>query len=200
VKTIEQAVHAADTAASGSAAKIYLYETWARADMAQTLAGSTAASGFDANYKTQMTTLANFYHDVYSRAAVVDGNVTGVAPVGEAWMRAYAEGVANQDPYVGTSPLPLLHYGINATNSPAITSADYAHPSAYGAYLSGLVIFQKMTGVDVRTLGGSEKAAVALGISSAVAVQLQTIAYEAVVNQSATPVNTAVADPCALAG
>lgn len=194
VKTIEGAVHGAN-----SAAKVYLYETWARSDMAQTLAGSTTATGFDANYKTQMATLVNFYHNVYNSAALRDGSIAGVAPAGEAWARAYSEGVANQDPYVGTSSLPLLFYGINATNNPAITSADYAHPSVYGAYLSALVLFQQMTGTDVRTFGGSEKAAVALGISSAVAVQLQTVAWESVTNESATPINQTV-DPCTLQG
>ena len=90
-----------------------------------------------------------------------------------------------------------MNYGINATNDPVITSADYSHPSIYGAYLSALVLFQQITGVDVRTLGSAEKAAASLGISAAIAAQLQTVAWETVTNESATPVNQTV-DPCTL--
>jgi len=190
VQTIEAAVHGA-----APSAKVYLYETWPRADMAQTLSGSTTAPGFAASYAVNLTALGNAYHNVYYRAAAADGKIAGVAPAGEVWMLAWVEGVANANPYTGTSSLPVFTYGVNATNNPVITSADYSHPSVYGAYASALVIFQQLTGVDVRTLGGSEKAAAALGISSAVAVQLQTVAWETVTQESATPVNQTV-DPC----
>ena len=106
VQTVEQAVHSADTAAAAAAAKIYLYETWPRADMAQTLAGSTTASGFATAYATALTNIGNAYHNVFYRAAAVDGQIAAVAPAGEAWTRAWAEGVANPNPYVGTSTLP----------------------------------------------------------------------------------------------
>jgi hypothetical protein len=198
VQTIEAAVHAADTTAGASAAKVYLYETWARADEATALSGAVSSPNFAANYATNLAAIGNFYHNVYNRAAASDGKVAGVAPVGEAWARAYAEGIASSNPNA-ISALPSLFYGINATNSPAITSPDYAHPSVYGAYLSALVLFQQVTGVDARTLGSAEKAAASLGITPAIAAQLQVIAYESVTNESATPINQTV-DPCTLAG
>jgi hypothetical protein len=197
VGTIEAGIHTADTAASASPAKIYLYETWARADEAAALSGPTSSPPFAANFAANITTLTNFYHNVYNRAATLDGKVTAVAPVGEAWARAYAEGAANEDPYVGTSALPSLWYGLNTVNNPVITSPDYLHPSIYGAYLAGLVLFEQITGVNSTTLGSGEKAAAALGISSAQATALQTIAHESVLNESATPINQTV-DPCTL--
>jgi hypothetical protein len=120
-----------------------------------------------------------------------------VAPAGEAWQRAWAQGLANPDPYV-PSTLPLLWYGINAVNDPAITAPDYLHPGIYGAYLSGLVLFQQISGVDARTLGHGERAAQQLGIPAALAVQLQQVAWQTVTQESPAPVNQ-TADPCTLA-
>lgn len=88
-----------------------------------------------------------------------------------------------------------LWYGINAVNDPSISSLDRYHPSIYGAYLSALVLFQRITGVDATTLGAGESAAASLGISQAIAVQLQQIASQAVTGASATLVN-ASPNPC----
>ena len=192
VQTIEQGVHGA-----APAARVYLYETWPRADMAQTLAGSPSAPGFAAAYAGALTTLGDAYHDVYYRAAALDGNIAAVAPAGEAWTRAWAEGLANSDPYAATAAGPSLWYGINAVNNPAISQPDYLHPSVYGAYLSGLVLFQQITGVDVRTLGAGESAAAQLGIAGPVAAQLQQAAWETVTQENPAPVNQTV-DPCSV--
>jgi hypothetical protein len=51
------------------------------------------------------------------------------------------------------------------------------------------VLFEKITGTDVRTFGGNEQAAASLGISPAIAVQLQQVAWESVTQQSNRPVN-----------
>ena len=88
--------------------------------------------------------------------------------MGEAWRRAWDDGLANPDPFQSSS-LPDLWYGINSVNDPPITKPDCLHPSVYGAYLSGLVLFVQMTGADVRTLGANERAAGRLGIPGAVA-------------------------------
>jgi hypothetical protein len=121
--------------------------------------------------------------------------IAGVAPAGEAWIRAWSEDVANPNPYTGSSTLPLLWYGLNATNDPPITVPDYLHPSIYGAYLSALVLFQQITEIDERQLGGNETAAVQLGIPADAAAQLQRVARESVTNENQTPVDQTV-DPC----
>ncbi|NKF23215.1 hypothetical protein [Solimonas marina] len=190
VQSIETSLH--NVAPS---ANVWLYETWPRADTAQTLAGSTSSSDFATNYADALQQLGDAYHDAYYRAAARDGDVAGVAPVGDAWMRAWAQGIAEPNPYTGSTGLPSLWYGINASNDPQISSADRYHPSIYGAYLSALVLFQRITGVEATTLGSGESAAASLGISPTIAVQLQQIASQTVSGADATLVN-ASPDPC----
>ncbi|WP_367866494.1 hypothetical protein [Pedobacter sp. WC2423] len=193
VQTIEKAVHTAS-----SAAKVYLYEPWPSADLAETMSGGNPdASGFSANYAANLMTLANANHNAYYSAASHDGNIAGVAPVGEAWVNAWAAKIANADPYLANSNLPILWYGMNKVNDPQISKPDYHHPNTYGAYLSGLVLFQQITGIDARTLGAQEKAASSLGIPSSVATQLQLIAWQTVTKESSQPINQTV-DPCTI--
>lgn len=191
VQSLEQAVHK-----KAPSAAIYLYETWPRADGAQSLAGDPSASGFDAAYAAALAQIGDAFHDAYYGAAARNGQITAVAPVGEAWQRAWAEGVANPNPYTVTSGLPSLWYGIQSTNDPAISSPDRYHPSIYGAYLSALVLFQQISGIDARTLGSGETAATSLGISSAIAVQLQKVAA-LTVEQANTALRNPGHDPCA---
>ncbi|MFI4979757.1 MAG: hypothetical protein ACHQIO_05365 [Nevskiales bacterium] len=192
VQTIEQGVHAAAPSAA-----IYLYETWPQGEWAQALAGAPTSSGFATAYANALAATGAAYHNVYYRAAALDGAIAAVAPAGEAWSRAWAEGIANPDPYAGTAPGPLLWYGIEAVNDPAISSPDYHHPGIDGAYLSALVLFQQIAGIDVRTLGSGETAATALGIPAAQAVQLQQVAWETVTQESSAPINQGV-DPCSV--
>jgi hypothetical protein len=121
------------------------------------------------------------YHNIFYSADAKDGHVAGVAASGDAWARAWAEGVAN--PACTPATLPMLWHG----------SGDCKHPSIYGAYLSALVHLEKITGVDPRTFGADEAAAKALGIASAVAVQLQKVAWETVTNESSAPLGGAEA-------
>ena len=181
VKTIEKGVHAVNPTAN-----IYLYETWARADEAENLGSST--------YSTNLTNLFTSYHNVFYRAAVLDGNIAGVAATGDAWQLAINNGVAMSNPYTSSTG-PFLWYGINATNNPTITSADEYHPSIYGAYLSALVLYGQITGQDPALLGATEQAAATLGISTTMAVQLQQIAHTQVYSGSTAPINQST-DPC----
>lgn len=190
VQTLEREVHGVAPAAA-----IYLYETWPRADAARSLAGDPSQAGFDADYAAALARLGNAYHDAYYRAAALDGGIRAVAPVGEAWQRAWAQGVAEANPYTGSSGRPSLWYGIKSVNDPLISAPDRYHPSVEGAYLAALVLFQQITDVDVRTLGGGEQAATSLGLAQNVAVQLQAIAWQSVNEENATLVN-ADADPC----
>jgi hypothetical protein len=58
--------------------------------------------------------------------------------------------------------------------------AGFHHPSKYGAYLNGLVLFETIAGMDVRRFGGQEQAARDLGIEEKIAVELQRVAWETI--------------------
>ncbi|QKG55300.1 PEP-CTERM sorting domain-containing protein [Hymenobacter sp. BRD128] len=153
---LEQAVHAASPRA-----KVYLYQTWARADQTY-----PAAKGYTGLPLDSMTT---DLHRAYYQEAAQDKNFAGVAPAGDAWLRAVRQGVADPNPYNAAEPGKIDLWG-----------RDHYHPSPYGAYLNACVVLAEVTGYDPRKLGAREQAAAALGIAPEVAVQLQKIAYEQV--------------------
>jgi hypothetical protein len=186
VQSIEEGVHQV-----APTANIYLYQTGAPADTAYE---DSYTSSFSASaYLNSLGQISDAYHDAYLSAAAQDGKIAGIAPAGDAWTRAWNEGVANPDPYGGSAPGVSLTFnyqpGSEPTTTDKPTDAGFHHPSIYGAYLSGLVLFEKITGTDVRTFGGNEQAAASLGISSAIAIQLQLVAWESVTQQSNQPVN-----------
>jgi len=194
VRTIEQGVHSV-----APNAKVYLYETWAPADTAYE---DSLSSPFSPSaYLSALATLTAAYHDAYVSAAMRDGHIAGIAHVGEAWSLAWSQVVANPDPYGGSASGVPLSFGYQAGSEPATrdvpTDAGYHHPSIYGAYLNGLVLFQKITGTDVRSFGAGEHAAGSLGIPANVAVQLQQVAWQSVAFENNQPVNPAI-DPCTL--
>ncbi|RQR38819.1 hypothetical protein DIE23_03395 [Burkholderia sp. Bp9143] len=165
--------------AAAPQARIYLYETWPRADLAKVLAGELGSAGFHARYVDRLAELVAAYRDAFDGARRTDPAIAAVAPVGRAWQRAWTTGVADPDPYA-PSGAPLLWYGIRAQNDPPISRPDYLHPGVLGAYLSALVLFQQIAGVDVRTLGPREQAAVQLGIAPDMAARLQAVASDTV--------------------
>jgi hypothetical protein len=179
VETIERGVHAA-----APHADVYLYSTWAPADTAYT---NTTAGGelFSADkFLQSLATLTTAYRDAYISAAIQDRHIRDIAPVGDAWARAWHEGVANPDPYSGSAPGVSLSFNYQPGSEPATvdtpTDAGFHHPSKYGAYLSGLVLFETITQIDVRAFGEREQAAAELGIAPQTAVELQRIAWESV--------------------
>jgi len=193
--------------AAAPQARIYLYETWPSADRAKALAGAPGSDGFRARYLERIADIVAAYRDAFERARRTDPSIVAVAPVGRAWQRAWATGVADPDPYV-PSGAPLLWYGMRAQGDPPISRPDYLHPGVPGAYLSALVLFQQIAGIDVRTLGPREQAAAQLGIAPDLAVKLQAVASDTVRHEradagTATDVDsgaTAMAgrsDPCA---
>ena len=188
VATIEAGVHAV-----APTAKIFLYETWPRADEAEALGAST--------YSANLTALANQYHNVYYSAMTNDGKIADVAAAGDAWLAAINAGIVSANPYTTTTG-NFLWFGYSATSNPSTSSSspDEMHPSIYGAYLSSLVLFYRITGVDPRTLGGSELAAASLGISSTMAVSLQQQAYTQVTTGTSAPINQTVTNPCTVTG
>ncbi|MBR8222857.1 hypothetical protein [Burkholderia ambifaria] len=165
--------------AAAPQARVYLYETWPRADLAKALAGEPGSDGFHARYVERLADIVAAYRNAFDRARRTDPSIAAVAPVGRAWQRAWATGVADPDPYV-RSGAPLLWYGMRARNDPPISRPDYLHPGVSGAYLSALVLFQQIAGVDVRTFGPREQAAAQLGIAPDLAARLQAVASDTV--------------------
>ena len=103
----------------------------------------------------------------YDQAAHGVPGVKGVAPVGEAWIRAFHSQVADPDPYDGIEPGQVDLWG-----------ADHYHASTAGYYLSALVLFGSISGRDPRWLGEQECAAAELGLPAQHARALQHIAAE----------------------
>jgi hypothetical protein len=155
VASLEQAIHAAN-----SNAQVYLYQTWARADLTYPTGASYAGLPVDS--------MTQDLHRGYAQAATLDGHIMAVAPVGDAWLQAITAGLAERNPY---SPV---------AGQIDLWASDYLHPSAWGSYLNACVLFYQLTGTDPRTLGASEQAAGALGIAPATAVALQQVAYQQV--------------------
>jgi hypothetical protein len=197
VQTAEEGIHA-----ERRDANVYLYSTWAPADTAYQLAIKSGSS-FDTEYLKALATLTAAYHDAYVSAALRDGHIAAIAPVGDAWARAWVEGVANPDPYSGKAPGVALSFDYQPNSEPLTrdvpTDAGYHHPSIYGAYLNGLVLFQTITGYDVRLFGPREKAAAALGISGDIAIQLERVAWETVRQRNLQKIDTG-ADLCTQPG
>ncbi len=179
VQTIEQGVH---TAAPD--ADVYLYATWAPADTAYLDTTADGEAFSPDGFLKSLAELTVAYRSAYQTAADRDGHIRAIAPVGDAWALAWLEGVANPDPYYGAAPGVSLSFNYQPGSEPSTknvaTDAGYHHPSLYGAYLSGLVLFETITRMDVRRFGAEEQAAAKLGIAGNVAVQLQRVAWETV--------------------
>jgi len=174
VKTVEQGVHTAN-----SVAKVYLYESWARADETESYATSSSTT-----FASAQSAITTSLHNVFYEAMSKDGNIAGVAPAGDAWLSEINTGGSymTQNPYGysytgGLSP--FLWYLYQSTSNPSTTSTspDYLHPSVYGAYLNALVLYEEITGLNSTLLGSGESAAATLGISGSIIAQLQGIAH-----------------------
>jgi hypothetical protein len=90
-----------------------------------------------------------------------------VIPVGQAFTRAIAAGLADPNPYDGFEPGKIN-----------LWAPDNYHASAYGYYLEALTIFGQVTGRDPRSLGANEHVARDLGIAADTAATLQRVAAE----------------------
>ena len=98
--------------------------------------------------------------------------VSDVIPVGEAWIRAVDSGVADPNPYDGTSAgqIDLWAY-------------DHYHASAFGYYIEALMVFADLTHLDPRSLGSREQAGFELGFSPQQASALQAVAFQQLVSE-----------------
>jgi PEP-CTERM motif len=138
---------------------ISLTATWSRADLTYVtpspwLGAPITQMGIDVDAGYRFAAAAN--------ASVVDR----VNPVGLAWNTAFTSGLADTNPYDGI--------GAGQIN---LWASDSYHASNYGYYLHALTVFGMVTGIDPRTLGAAESAAVELGFDPNVTVALQNIAW-----------------------
>ena len=136
---------------------VYLLATWTRADQIYPTDG--AWSG-----KPIYAMALDLRRAADEIAREVPG-IAGVIPVGQAWNRAFACGVADPDPYDGI-----------AAGQINLWAYDHYHASIAGYYLESLVVFGAITGIDPGTLGGNERAADQLGLSVEQASALQEVA------------------------
>lgn len=144
VGTLEADVHAANPAA-----RVYLLQTWARADQVYRTPGGRWAGR---TLEAMQADLRAAYAQAATRAACI----AGVLPVGDAALRAVQEGVADRDPYDGIKPGQVN-----------LWADDSYHLSAWGSYLEALVIFGQLTGRDPASLGAASRAGRELGLSAA---------------------------------
>jgi hypothetical protein len=149
-------------------ARIYYQATWSRADL--TYLKPSPWKG------KPIAAMARDVRAGYDRARAVSKSVRGVLPVGEAWNRAMEAGVADPNPYDGV-----------AFGKVDLWGWDQYHASAAGYYLSALVIFGAVTGMDPRTFGEREVAAYELGLSPAQARGLQKAAYDQLKSEGLMP-------------
>lgn len=151
--------------ARNPAVDIRLAATWTRADQTYRTGGHW--------YGKPVTAMADDLHAAADRARAANPSVAGVVPVGQAWNRAMTTGVADPNPYdgIGYGQLDLWAY-------------DHYHASVAGYYLSALVTFGAITGIDPTTLGAKEKGADELGLSDAQAAALQRVARDTLANGS----------------
>lgn len=141
------------------AVEVNLMATWSRADQTYLPTGHW--------YGQPISAMQADVQAGYEQAALASPLVNDrVIEVGAAWNRAMETGVADPNPYDGITP--------GMVN---LWTTDEYHASQYGSYLEALTIFGTLTGVDPRSLGANEQAAMDLGIAPDVAVSLQNVAY-----------------------
>lgn len=138
---------------------VHLMSTWSRADLTYRPTGHW--------YGRPITAMADDLRIAADRARAATPGVASVLPVGQAWNRAFATGIADANPYDGIAfgQLDLWSY-------------DQYHASIAGYYLEALIVFGRVTGVDPRILGRAETAADELGLSEVEAVALQKVARD----------------------
>lgn len=138
---------------------IHLTATWARPDLVYPPGQPWSGKS--------LTAMTADLRRAYDKAAAASPHVASVIPVGEAFDRAVAKGVADGNPYDGIAP-----------NQVNLWTYDHYHGSTYGYYLEALMVFGRLTGKDPLSLGPRETSARELGLSPDQATALQQIAHE----------------------
>ena len=154
--------------------EIHLMATWSRADQVYLPQGAWAGKPIE--------TMARDIRAAYDQAATAAG-AKGVIPVGQAWNRAIAGGIADANPYDGIEAGKIN-----------LWTTDHYHASDRGYYLEALVIFGHLTGRDPRSLGENECSGYELGLSRDEVKKLQQVAFDEL-----AAAGSAAAAPLALA-
>jgi len=140
--------------------EIYPTATWSRPDETYPDDGAWHGEPIEA--------MGEDVRAAYDMLATTTGGITRINPVGEAFARAWQDGVSDANPYDGVEvdKLDLWTY-------------DHYHASAAGYYLEALVVFGNVTGMDPRFLGSGECSGFELGFSADQVAALQEVAVEA---------------------
>lgn len=192
-------------------AKIYLMQTWARPDMVEahkcvdddksTMNGApmvdptcgngsngSATTGMNNLYYTAKATtqqnLADMTADLYSAFTSLAGvkrlsgeaRYAGVLPVGNAFQQGVNSGAVKGSGFYKADGT----YDASGTKM-NLWFLDNTHASVYGYYLSALVSFGMITGLDPSRFGGLDRAAADLAITRDEAKILQGIAKDTLV-------------------
>lgn len=169
---------------ANAAAQVFLMQPWARPNIVNPPGTSTVdpRTG-DAIYNTGQAAPSYYASldaqtadntDAYLRALDFadddgSGGFAGIAPVGQAFLRAVTDGVATRDLYAPDALSDdLVDLWFN----------DGTHASVHGSYLSALTLFGTLTGQDPAMFGAAEIAARELGISTRDALRLQRVASD----------------------
>lgn len=161
---------------ASASTEVFLYQTWARPDMVSGafVSNTDDITGVVTRTATPKTTFFNDLETMteelrlaYAGAANLAGEVAGIAPVGEAFMRAVLDGVATRNFYAADA---LTDGKVD------LWFDDGFHPSKYGSYLSALTLFGTLTGQNPAQFGYTELAAAELGISAQDSWALQRVA------------------------
>jgi hypothetical protein len=154
-------------AARNPSVKFYLVATWSRADMVYPP---------DATGPWKGAPVGQMAMDIEKgyEAAARNTKAAGVIPVGLAWNRGIAEGLADNNPYDdrGARKMNLWAY-------------DNYHASAFGYYLAAAMDFGNVTGKDPMLLAvdGVDHVAEDLGISPQQKQALLKLAHESLASR-----------------
>jgi hypothetical protein len=139
--------------------QVHMMATWPRADHVYEEKGAW--------YGKSVEIMAHDVRAGYDQAFTAIPGLKPVIPVGDAWVRAMATGVADANPYDG----------IDAGKVNLWTYDNY-HASTFGYYLEAMVVFGSVTGRDPRSLGDNECSGFELGMSPAQVGALEQVAYD----------------------
>ena len=160
---LEAAVHAVNPAA-----RVYLLQTWARADQVYATPGGRWAG------KT-LEAMQGDLRAAYARAMASARCIAGVLPVGDAALRAVKEGVADRNPLDGID-----------AGKVNLWADDSYHFGPWGSYLEALVIFGRLTGQNPARLRADSRVASDLGLVPEQAQAARAIASRELKGRSGT--------------